>query len=198
VTSTIQEDKMSRLTAVALLCVVFSIPAFASDEEVAPADEEVIEEAASIRLTDLPPEVLKELDPEAIAVILAATDASEEDDASDLVAIIVPAALFLTILLGLVSTHMLRIRQQAQLHQTLRLMIEKGSDIPPELFAPPSSAHRDLRRGLVLVGVGLSLLILIGMIEGFASGSWAVGLVPAFIGVAYLIVWQFLQRAEKS
>jgi len=195
---------MSRLTAVALLCVVFSIPAFASDEEVAPADEEVIEEAASIRLADLPPEVLKELEPEAIAAILAATDASEvadyifEDDSTDLVAIIVPATLFLTILLGLVSTQMLRIRKQAQLHQTLRLMIEKGSDIPPELFAPPSSAHSDLRRGLVLVGVGLSLLILIGMVEGFASGSWAVGLVPSFIGVAYLIVWQFLQRAEKS
>ena len=195
---------MSRLTAVALLCVVFSIPAFASDEEVAPADEEVIEEAASIRLADLPPEVLKELEPEAIAAILAATDASEvadyifEDDSTDLVAIIVPATLFLTILLGLVSTQMLRLRKQAQLHQTLRLMIEKGSDIPPELFAPPSSAHSDLRRGLVLVGVGLSLLILIGMVEGFASGSWAVGLVPAFIGVAYLIVWQFLQRAEKS
>jgi hypothetical protein len=195
---------MSRLTAVALLCLVFSIPAFASDEEVTPADEEVVEEAASIRLADLPPEVLKELEPEAIAAILAATDASEvadyifENDSTDLVAIIVPATLFLTILLGLVSTHMLRIRKQAQLHQTLRLMIEKGSDIPPELFAPPSSAHSDLRRGLVLVGVGLSLLILIGMVEGFASGSWAVGLIPSFIGVAYLIVWQFLQRAEKS
>ncbi len=76
-------------------------------------------------------------------------------------------------------------------------MIEKGSDIPPELFAPPISAHSDLRRGLVLVGVGLSLLILIGMVEGFSDGSWAVGLIPTFIGAAYLIVWRFSQRAEN-
>jgi hypothetical protein len=127
-----------------------------------------------------------------------AEDYDFETGSLDLVAIVVPVTLFLVILLGVVSTHMLRIRKQAQLHQTLRLMIEKGTDIPPELFAPPSSVHGDLRRGLVLVGIGLSLLILIGMVDGFAGGSWAVGLIPAFIGAAYLIVWRYSQRAENS
>jgi hypothetical protein len=121
-----------------------------------------------------------------------------ESGSFDLVAIVVPTALFLSILLGVFSTHMLRIRKQAQLHQTLRVMIEKGTDIPPELFAPPNAANSDLRRGLVLVGIGLSLLILIGMVDGFADGSWAVGLIPAFIGAAYLIVWRYSQRAEKT
>ncbi len=115
----------------------------------------------------------------------------------DVVGLLVPIALFLTILLGVVSTQVHRTRKQAQLHQTLRLMIEKGSDIPPELFAPPNAAQNDLRRGLALVGVGLALLILIGLEEGFASGGWAVGLVPAFIGAAYLIVWRYSQRAEN-
>jgi hypothetical protein len=203
--SIIQEDKMSRLTAITLLCVVFSIPAFASDEEVAPAVQEAIEGVAVEGLVDLPHEVLKELAPETVAAILEATTASQaleyalekDQDHYDLEGIIVPTALCLTILLGLVSSQMLRSRKQAQLHQTLRLMIEKGRDIPSELFAPPSSAHSDLRRGLILVGIGLSLLILIGLVEGFADGSWAVGLIPAFIGIAYLIVWKFSQRAEN-
>ena len=194
---------MSRLSAIAMLCVVVSCPALAADEEVVLAEEQAIGEAAPTRLADLPPEVLIELDPEQIAAILAGTKASEvveyviENDAYDLVALFVPLALFLTILLAVVSTHVLRVRKQAQLHQTLRLMIDKGTDIPPELFAPPSSAHSDLRRGLVLVGVGLSLLILIGMLEGFGDGSWAVGLIPGFIGAAYLIVWRVSQRTAN-
>ena len=186
---------MSRLTAIALLCVAFSAPALASDEEVAPV------KAATTALADLSPEALEALGPKGIATILAMTETADYDFESgslDLVAIVVPVTLFLTILLGVLSTQMLRIRKQAQLHQTLRLMIEKGTDIPPELFAPPNAAHSDLRRGLVLVGVGLSLLILIGMVDGFAGGSWAVGLIPAFIGAAYLIIWRYSQRAEKS
>ena len=195
---------MSRLTAIALLCVAFSAPALAANEEVAPVEEEVIEKAATTPLADLSPEALKALGPKGIATILAMTEKSEamgytlESENFDLVAIVVPVTLFLVILLGVVSTHMLRIRKQTQLHQTLRLMIEKGTDIPPELFTPPNAMHSDLRRGLVFVGVGLSLLIFIGMDEGFASGGWAIGLIPAFIGAAYLIVWRYSQRAEKS
>ena len=195
---------MSRRAAIALFCIVFSIPAIALGEEAAPADEFAAEQASDPRLAKLPPEVLNELEPETIAAILAATDAAEalgyaiDDGDYDPGGIIVPVTFLLVILLGVVSAHMLRIRKQAQLHQTLRLMIEKGTDIPPELFAPPIAAHSDLRRGLVFVGIGLSLLILIGMIEGFSSGSWAVGLIPAFIGVAYLIVWRYSQREEKS
>jgi hypothetical protein len=192
---------MSRLTAIALLCVAFSAPALASNEELTPVEEEAIERAATTQLADLSPEAIKALGPKGIATILAMTDTEDYDfetGSSAPVEIVIPVTLFLAILLGLVSTHMLRIRKQAQLHQTLRLMIEKGTDIPPELFAPPNAAHSDLRRGLVLVGVGLSLLILIGMVDGFAGGSWAVGLIPAFIGAAYLIVWRYSQRAEKS
>jgi hypothetical protein len=195
---------MSRVTAIAVLCVAISTPAFALNEELAPVEEEVIEKAATTALADLSPEAIEALGPEGIATILAMTDRSEavdyalESEHFDLVAIVVPVSLFLAILLGVYSTHVLRIRKQAQLHQTLRLMIEKGADIPPELVTPPNAAQSDLRRGLVLVGVGLSLLILIGMLEGFAVGSWAVGLVPAFIGAAYLIVWRYSQRAEKA
>jgi hypothetical protein len=182
---------MSRLTAIALLCVAFSAPALASDEEVAPV------KAATTALADLSPEALEALGPKGIATILAMTETADYDFESGSLDL-VPITLFLAILLGVLSTQMLRIRKQAQLHQTLRLMIEKGTDIPPELFAPPNAAHSDLRRGLVLVGVGLSLLILIGMVDGFAGGSWAVGLIPASIGAAYLIVWRYSQRAEKS
>jgi hypothetical protein len=116
----------------------------------------------------------------------------------DLVAILVPLGFFLTILLGLTATLVLRYRKHSQLQQTLRLMIEKGADIPPELIAPPVPPYRDLRRGVILAGVGLSLAIFIGLVKGFAGGEWAVGLIPAFIGAGYLIVWRLSQRSESG
>jgi hypothetical protein len=113
------------------------------------------------------------------------------------VQILVPLGFFLTILLGLTATLLLRYRKHAQLQETLRLMIEKGADIPPELIAPPVAPYGDLRRGVVLVGAGLSLVILVGLVWGFASGAWAVGLIPAFIGAGYLFIWRLSQRTEN-
>jgi uncharacterized membrane protein YeaQ/YmgE (transglycosylase-associated protein family) len=155
-------------------------------------------------LADLPPELLERLDPDQIAEILASRDETEVElaaltsPASYLVPFGVPLALFLTILVGLIAALVLRYRKHAQLQETLRLMIEKGADIPPELIAPPAAPYSDLRRGLVLVGAGLSLLILVGLVFGFDTGSWAVGLIPAFIGAGYLIVWRISRRTESG
>ena len=110
----------------------------------------------------------------------------------------VPVAFFLTILLVVISTLVLRYRRHAQTQETLRLMIEKGAEIPPELLTPPVSRYGDLRRGLVLVGAGLSVSIVIGLMNGIGTGSWALGLIPLFIGAGYLIVWRYSQQAESS
>ncbi len=114
------------------------------------------------------------------------------------VEIAVPLAFLLTILLVVMSTLALRYRKHAQIQETLRLMIEKGNEIPPELLTPPMSQYSDLRRGLILLGAGLSLSILVGLTQGFGNGSWAIGLVPAFIGAGYLIVWRYSQRDETT
>jgi hypothetical protein len=189
---------MSRLCAIAMLCTVVCFPAFAQEEEqTAPA-------AAAQALTDLAPEILEKLDQESIVEILLAREAGEitdtvyEDSAMQHVEIVVPVAFFLTILLVVISTLALRYRRHAQTQETLRLMIEKGTEIPPELLTPPMSQYSDLRRGLILLGAGLSLSILIALIQGFGSGSWAVGLIPAFIGAGYLIVWRYSQRTEST
>jgi hypothetical protein len=114
------------------------------------------------------------------------------------VEIVVPLALFLTILLVVIATLALQYRKHAQTQETLRLMIEKGAEIPPERLTPPVSQYGDLRRGLILVGAGLSLSIAIGLMRGFGAGSWALGLIPLFIGAGYLIVWRYSQQAESN
>ena len=84
-----------------------------------------------------------------------------------------------------------RHRRQKLAHETMRLMIEKGLPVPTELINPPSPVKppkSDLRRGLIWLAVGIGLAIL--LLKTFEdSGLWAMGLIPAFIGVAYLLCW---------
>ena len=195
---------MSRLCAIAMLCAVVCAPAFASEDELILGEEQTTPAAATQEWTELTPEILEKLDPDSLAEILLTRaeggifDAGVEGSVIQQVEIVVPLALFFTILLVVISTLVVRYRRHAQIQETLRLMIEKGAEIPPEFLTPPVSQYSDLRRGLILIGAGLSLSIAIGLFQGFGSGSWAVGLVPSFIGAGYLIVWRYSQRAETT
>jgi len=209
---------MSRLVAIVSLCIFFGAPGLASEGDPSPAAQPPAEPTAAPttpsiiapltaveQLAKLPPEVLAKMDPDSIMDLLMASEGRGIVDAASrgpipgaLVPVVVPVAFFATILLVVVATLMFRQRRNAQVHETLRLMVEKGAEIPPELLTRPESQHGDLRRGLVLIALGSSLAIAIGLIDGFAGGSWAVGLVPAFIGVGYLIVWRYSQRAESA
>jgi hypothetical protein len=84
-----------------------------------------------------------------------------------------------------------RYRRQKLTHETMRLMIEKGLPVPTELVNPPPPVKppkSDLRRGLIWLAVGIGLTIF--LLKTFEdSGLWALGLIPAFIGVAYLLCW---------
>ena len=99
---------------------------------------------------------------------------------------------FLALPLGIVALVLVfRHRRQKLVHETMRLMIEKGLPVPPELINPPPPAKppkSDLRRGLIWLGLGLGLLA--GMRITFdGEGPWALALIPAFVGAAYLICW---------
>ena len=90
-------------------------------------------------------------------------------------------------------------RNAVQRHQTLRAMVEKGMEIPPGLLGPsarPASSRTDQRRGILLVcaGVGIGLFFLA---EG-GPQELLLGLIPAFIGVGYLIVAKIEKSRETS
>ena len=79
------------------------------------------------------------------------------------------------------------------LHRTVRLMVEKGQPVPDALFATPSSPAKqrsDMRRGVVLVMVGIGLMVFFGAVSDWDGGAWALGIIPFLIGAGYLLVWQ--------
>jgi hypothetical protein len=86
------------------------------------------------------------------------------------------------------------------MHRTIRIMAEKGQPIPAALLAPPTPAVRqrsDMRRGIVLVMVGVGLMVCFGAWSDWEGGSWAFGVIPFVIGLGYLLVWK-LEGERKN
>ena len=86
------------------------------------------------------------------------------------------------------------------MHRTIRMLAEKGQPIPATLLAPPAPAIRarsDLRRGIVLVMVGIGLMVCFGAWNDWEGGAWAIGVIPFVIGLGYLLVWK-LEGEKKN
>jgi hypothetical protein len=82
-------------------------------------------------------------------------------------------------------------------HRTIRMMVEQGQPVPAELLAPPPPAQRqrsDVRKGVVLLMIGVGLMVFFAAVNDWEGGAWAIGIIPFLIGVGYLLVW----RLEKK
>jgi hypothetical protein len=87
----------------------------------------------------------------------------------------------------------MRLATEQRRLELARRLIEKGFEPPEGLFAAP--VRRDLRKGVVLVFAGLGLVVA-GMMLG-DRGMAAGGLIPAFIGIGYLVSYR-LATAEAN
>src|SRR5271167_2299409 len=79
----------------------------------------------------------------------------------------------------------LRYQDRQRMHETLRIAFDKGLPVPPELIsalqsniAPrrPNTPESDLRKGIVLIAVGLGL---VGLGYGLWYGLMSVNEIPA-------------------
>jgi Flp pilus assembly protein TadB len=88
-------------------------------------------------------------------------------------------------------------KRDRMIHDTIAKLAEKGLPVPPELLehTPRSIGNRDLRSGLVLIAVGIGLMIFFNQI---GKSSWAIGLIPGLIGVAFIISWYIDRRLSKQ
>jgi hypothetical protein len=113
--------------------------------------------------------------------------------------ILVPLAPFIMPVAILVVIFHFRYRRNKMMHETLRVMIEKGVPVTPELIASLTTKEKGrhetensqtryyLLPGLILTGIGIGVVSLAGK----------PGLIVLFIGVAFLIVWS-VEKKNKG
>ena len=125
-------------------------------------------------------------------------------DAGDLMAIPIVGIVFTTlfgapvlIVAVIMIANYLRARS---LHRTVQAMVEKGQPVPAALLAPPAvpRPRSDLRRGVILIAIGIGVMTFFGVDEGWHDSAWAFGLIPGLIGVGYLIVWKLEGKRTDS
>ena len=86
------------------------------------------------------------------------------------------------------------------LHRTVRLMVEKGQPVPEALLNPPPAQRQrsDMRRGVVLVMIGLGLMLFLAAVNDWEGGAWSIGLIPFLIGAGYLLVWKMEGKKDNA
>jgi hypothetical protein len=120
--------------------------------------------------------------------------------------VLIPIVLFGTIALITWLVVSYRHRSRADKQQTIRLALEKGAELTPELMKsisePEPPKNKDLRSGLIWLSLGVGLALC-----GFAvpdptghalQGCLAGAAFPFSIGIAYIIMWRYGSLGEKA
>jgi hypothetical protein len=195
-----------RTMTLSLLMSLFGTAAFAETKEAPPppspnsastaapvvAGDKIAEIATEAGLSKA---LVEKLSPEQLTQIVRSHHAVQHDDVPA-VAIVVPVVLFLVVLLIVVVGLYVAFRKDAHRHETIRKLIEKEAPIPPELLTP-QTRRSDLRRGLIFMGSGLGLAIALVVMPN-TEKAWALGAIPLFIGMGYLIAWRIEGRSSAS
>ncbi|MYH33385.1 MAG: hypothetical protein F4013_03100 [Gammaproteobacteria bacterium] len=126
-------------------------------------------------------------------------------DLALMIPIVVPTVTMLVIggTIALITYY--RFRRRREVQETIRVAIEKGQELPTEFLETISSPKsrpkkdQDLRRGVVLIAVGLGIGafgVLVG--EDDAVGPlMGIGSIPLLIGLALTALWILRTRHNQ-
>ena len=113
----------------------------------------------------------------------------------------IPIVLLIAIAVVVCVYFYLRHRTSQSVQETVRTAIEQGQQLTPEILErlgqPPKRAksdNADLRRGVILITVGLAIAAYVawsGTFHGPAMLPLAIGGLPILVGIAYLGLWRF-------
>lgn len=113
--------------------------------------------------------------------------------------VIVPVVLFVALVGAIWLFSHYNYKKRLTTHETLRLSIDKGQDLSPDLIEKMSylsdPVKADLRRGVLLIAFGLAFITL-GLIVPHDEPEAIRGIVgisafPMVLGLAYLALWRF-------
>lgn len=118
----------------------------------------------------------------------------------------IPIALFIITAIIFWLVTYFRFRSKAEMQQTIRLALEKGTELSPEFITtlgePEPNKNKDLRRGLIWLALAIGLA-LCGVAVPDPSGNALRGCLagaafPLTIGIAYIVMWRYTSGQEQQ
>ncbi len=141
--------------------------------------------------------VIEKLNARQIHDILRRKEAARTKIQGGAETIVVPTVFFACLVMVIGGTLYYRFRRDAQRHETIRLMVEKGAEIPPQLLVTRKRQGSDLKRGILLLAAGAGLSTFLAIVSK-QDPAWSLGLVPAFIGAGYLLTWKLQSQRGRD
>ena len=119
---------------------------------------------------------------------------------------LIPIVMFVVVAVIVWLVSYFRFRSRSETQQTIRLALEKGSELSPELLAslrePEPDRNKDLRRGVIwlALAVGLALCgVAVPDPTGYTlRGTLAGAAFPLTIGIAYILLWRYGSKQEPQ
>jgi len=108
-------------------------------------------------------------------------------------------AIVMFLVIGLVFVLLIyyRYRSRSEMQQTIRVALEKGDSLTPELLDrivdPKQNGSRDLRRGMISVALGMGTAMFGFFVDEDDAVRPLIGIAmfPLMVGIAYLLMWRF-------
>ncbi len=115
---------------------------------------------------------------------------------------LIPIVMFIAMAVTFIVWFYLKFRAKVETQQTIRLALDKGTELSPEFIRqigePEPPKDRDLRRGMVWIALGLAMCLLaVGVGEEDAIGPMlGIASFPTLVGIAYIMMWRYGARKQ--
>ena len=109
---------------------------------------------------------------------------------------LIPIIMFLSIAVVLLGLFWFRFRAREAMQQTIRMALDKGHELTPEIIDrlghPKAGKYKDLRLGIIWLAIALGLALTALAVGSFAAealhGTLATAGLPFAIGMGYLLI----------
>jgi hypothetical protein len=119
----------------------------------------------------------------------------------------VPLAFIAFLAAIIIVPNVLKYRDRARMHETMRAAFERGQPVPPEVIQalqtdvkPTRRPDIDLRWAVILIGLSLGLVAMSFSLAHFDEdamyGTMSSAAIPGFIGLGFLVLWFFGRNSK--
>lgn len=118
---------------------------------------------------------------------------------------LIPIIMFLSLAAVLIFLFWFRYRSRESMNETVRMALDKGQELSPEIIDRLSQSsggkHRDLRLGIIWLSIAVGLALLALGVGNFAAealqGTLASAALPFAIGLGYLLLYYLTGRDKE-